>query len=265
MSLAGIGCLLATSCGSGGGFPDAPPPDVAIPGGTVSLEWALTDLQGRPITCDEIGAQTVTLIVHNVEASGASPEVFSCNSMSGTTPKLEPGRYEVDFELNGTSGLIAQAPKQMNVMIASNENTPLMPIAFAVQAAGNLDVKISAVGGNCKAVGMGGAGITGMSITLTHDDNDVCEPITFDISGMPARTYTVNCQTPTVVPCIDETKSLTAMNVPSDGYHVHIRGHKNNDNAVVCFTNDDAITVPPLGKTLMRTFNLLYLSQTPGC
>ena len=257
--------LALAACGDAGGFPDAPLPDSPIPGGTMSLRWMLTDADGQPLTCDRIGAQTVTLVLRNREVAGGSTEVFTCSSGEGTTPLVPPGTYDVAFELqHGTFGLIGQAPTQQGVVVESNQNTQLAPITFAVDATGAIELKVATnkPGGNCAPTGQMGAGITGMSITLTRSPGDVCEPVTFTISGTPSRMYTVNCANPTVTPCIAEDQSLTVMDVPSGGYQIHVRG---KINGVDCYTNDDAFTVPPAGNTLRRTLNLGYRMGTPGC
>lgn len=254
-----LGALALVACGDGGGFPDAPLPDSPLPGGTLSLQWSLTDANGAAITCERVGAQVVTLVLRNRDVSGASTEVFVCNSMAGTTPKVPPGTYDVAFQLqHGTYGLIGQATTQLGVVVESNQNTPLEPVVFAVDATGGLDLKLTAnkPGGNCGPA-PNGAGITGTSITLTRGPNDTCEPVTFTISGNPATMYTVNCANPTVVGCIESNQSITVMGVPTNTYRIHVRGKV---NGVDCYTNDDPLMVPPAGNTLTRTLNL-----APGC
>lgn len=252
-----------TACGSGGGFPDAPPPDSPVIGGTVSLQWSLTDTAGQPITCEQIAGQTVTLVLHNKSEAGATTEVFTCDSMAGTTPKVSPGVYDIRFELSGNVGLLAEVPAQ-DITVLSNQNATLQPITFVVEATGALDLKIDAAksGGNCAGVAQNGAGITAMSITLTHSGDGACEPVTFNIASTPPRTYTVNCATPVETGCIDAAVSLTTSSVPSGRYQVHVRGKV---GAAECYFNDDALTVPPLGRTLVRTLNLAYRTGTPGC
>ena len=50
------------ACGGGGGFPDATI-DVGPPApGSFSLAWSVTDTMGNAITCDQIGAQSVTAL-----------------------------------------------------------------------------------------------------------------------------------------------------------------------------------------------------------
>jgi len=50
--------------------------------------------------------------------------------------------------------------------------------------------------------------------------------------------------------------------VPSGGYQLHVRGQV---AGAECWTNDDALAVPPLGRDLTRTLNLGFQAATPGC
>lgn len=257
-------CLLvvAVGCGSGGGFPDAPPIDVPVPGGTFSLAWSLTDAGGQPITCDDIGGLSVTALLRNRDVQGGSTEVFSCNTLMGTSQTLLPGTYDIDFELNGVSGLIATAPKQMGIIVTSGGNVELAPLAFAVDATGGMKLHFSTntTGGNCA----GGAGITQTTITLNKLSTGACQPVTFTIgagASQPASTYTVNCATPAIGPCIDADQELSVTGVPSGSYVIHVRGKAGAD----CWKNDDQLPVPPVGRDLVRALNLSIQMAAPSC
>lgn len=260
--------LAASACGDGGGFPDARLPDSPVPGGTMSLRWNLTDPQGQAITCNQIAAQTVTLILRNRDVQGANTEVFVCASGEGTTPLVAPGTYDVQYELaSGAAGLIAQATTQMGVVVESGQNTELMPVTFVVDPTGGLDLRLQAlkpgatITSNCAPTAQMGAGIQTMTITLTQGTTTTCEPVTFMLSNPPA-TYTVNCGSPQSIACIEKDRALTVMGVASGGYQIHIRG---KIGAADCYTNDDSLQVPPAGKVLERTLNLGYQMGTPGC
>lgn len=268
-----VSATFAAACGDGGGFPDAPPIDMPPPQGTFDLAWTLKDTSGNAITCDQIGAQAVTVLTRNRAVQGGSTEVFTCGTFKGTSQGLVPGTYDMDFELGGVggavgTGLIATSPKQMGVVIKSSENVTLAPLAFVVDATGGLKLNISAnkPGGNCGSTGANGAGITGMTLTLQHTAGGACEPITFTIAPnatLPGGSYTVNCTAPTVAPCIEADQQLTATGVRSDGYQLHVRGRIGTAS---CWTNDDTMSVPPLGRDLVRTLNLAAAPMgTPGC
>ena len=273
MSARGLVLTVAVAgCGSGGGFPDAPPIDSPPPLGTFSLAWSVTDTTGTGITCDQIGAQTVTALVRNRGVQGGSTEVFTCGTLMGTSQGVVAGTYDIGFELTGmggdpATGLIATAQKQQGIVVKPGENTPLAPLTFAVDAKGGLKLNLSTnkPGGNCGATAAMGAGITGVSITLLHTGPGTCEPVTFAIAAgasRPAGSYTVNCAMPTLAPCIDADQQLSVTGVPSGAYQIHVRGKV---GAADCWTNDDALPVPPLGRDLTRTLNLGFGAATPGC
>ncbi len=261
MIRAAVLALTLVACGGGGGFPDAPGPADAPPGGTFSLDWSLVKMaDGSPVTCDQVGGVTVTTILRNHFAQGGFTEVFSCNTGSGTTEVITVGTYDVDFELTGTTGTIATAPQQASIVITKNQDTKLMPVTFSVNAVGGLDLRVDALktGGNCATVAAGGAGITGMTITLNHAAGGACEPATLMIGSTP---YTINCATPVSTGCIEKTTPITATNLPSDNYVIHVRA---NQSALTCFVNDDSLRVPANAMNLTRTLNLAANGQA-GC
>ncbi len=243
---------LGLGCGDGGGFPDAAGGEAPPPGGTLSLTWSLTDTNGNPILCDQVGGVTVTALLHNRAFQGGTTEVFSCSTGAGTTPPQPPGIYDIQFELTGVTGLITTAPSQLGIEVKSLQNSVVTPLAFAVNAVGGLSLTIDALkaGGNCASVANGGAGITAMTITLQHLNGGACAPATLMIGTTP---YTINCTTPVETACFEATTAVTAANLPSDSYQIHVRGKQ---NAAICYRNDDSIRVPPNGTTLQRALNL---------
>lgn len=257
--------LLLVACGGGGGFPDAAViEDTTGPTGRFAMTWSVVDQNSQPIDCDRIAGQVMTVLAHNLEFEGGVPEAFGCSTGSGMSGPLVPGTYEMDFELSGTFGTLAQGMKQTPVLIEANNTTQLAPVTFQVQALGNLSLQIATndPNGNCA----GGAGIDQVSFTLTHNSDGTCEPITLNIAAgsQPGGTYTINCAAPVDRNgCIGADQVITATNVASDSYTIRIRGKKAGE---VCWTNMDSIQVPPLGKTLTRTLNLAQPTPTPaGC
>ena len=257
-------------CGDGGGFPDAPPIDAPTPPGTFSLAWTVANTGGTAITCGQIGAQAVTATLRNRAIQGASTEVFSCSTLMGMSQALIPGTYDISFDLNGVggdpvTGVIATAPMQMGIVIQSGVNTPLMPLAFSVNATGAMRLKLmtSATAGNCVPVAQQGAGITTNSITLTKVSDGMCAPLTFTVSagtmGGTAGTYVVNCATPTVAPCFERDQELTVTGIESATYAISVKG---NRGGTECYTNIDQLPVPPIGRELVRTLNLALSSAT---
>ncbi len=255
----------AAGCGGGGGFPaDAaiePPP----PGGKLAVTWSVTNAGGQPITCGDVAAQVVTLVLRNRNVSGGSTEVFGCTSATGTTPEVAPGIYDIDFELHGLDGLLTTATQQMGLVVTSGQTTDLAPVAFAVDATGGVELNLvtGKSGGNCAPTSAMGAGITNTTITLLHTGG-VCEPVTFAISAganNPAGTYTVDCANPVVASCIEADQKLTVASMPSGNYAIHVVGKV---GAKDCFKNDESLRVPPLAKLLKQVLSLVQ-QTTPGC
>lgn len=254
--------VLLTACGGGGGFPDAPPIDGPTLG-TFSATWSVVDQNNQPISCERIGGQTMTVLVHNKAFDGGSTQIFTCATGMGTSQAILTGTYTFDFELGGTVGLLAKSSVQDNVAIAASTTTPLEPLLFQVKATGGLALNLSAgAGGNCET----GAGIQSFTLSATHNSDATCEPLTLTIAAgatKPAHTYTIDCTTPVATNyCIESDQQITVTDVPSDGYTLHIRGKV---NGLDCYKNDDSIQVPPLDMTLTRTLNLAKQTQITGC
>jgi len=263
----GLGLLgLLAACGSGGGFPDARGIDAAPPTGTFTLDWSVSDANNQAITCDQVGGQAVTVLAHNRAFEGGETEAFGCSSLMGQSRGLAPGTYDFMFELDASSGILATAPGQIGIDIASNENVRLAPLAFSLDATGgmNLHLATNRAGGNC-GVPPNGGGITSTTITLVHSSDSSCQPLTLQIAAgatKPASMYVINCTTPVVGPCIESDQAITATGFAADNYNIHI---KMNQAANVCWSNNDSIVVPPLSATLTRTLNLMFASATVAC
>ena len=180
---------------------------------------------------------------------------------------LTAGTYDMDFELSGTSGLLAEAPMQHTIEIVPDAITALTPLVFQLDATGGLSLLFTTgkPGGNCGAIVDNGAAIIATTITMTHNSDITCEPITLAIAAgatKPAASYTINCAAPTDGPCIEDDQIVTASGVPADSYTIRVRGKTALPG---CWRNDDAIGVPPLGKVLTDTLNLGHQTSTTGC
>ncbi|HEY5949111.1 MAG TPA: hypothetical protein VIV40_26645 [Kofleriaceae bacterium] len=257
--------VLLAACGGGGGFPDGRPADSSGPTGTFSVTWAVNDQNSQPISCDRIAAQAMTVLAHNLAFEGGSTQIFGCSTGTGMSQGMQPGTYEMSFELSGTFGSLAMGAKQSPIQIAANSNVALAPVSFQVEALGGIALKLASgmAGGNCGAKTNGGAGIDQMSITLNHNSDGTCEPVTLTISDgatQPGGSYTVSCTAPVLRGCIEADQTITATSVPSDSYTIKIRGLV---TGTACWLNMDTIQIPPLNKLLLRTLNLA--KQTTGC
>jgi hypothetical protein len=257
--LAGVIALACTTgcggCDSGGFHLDAAPPD-AVTLGQISLAWSLTDLAGQPITCDQVGAKTVSLLVRNQAGAGGAAASFSCTNSPSVTQLFPSGTYIVGFELNGDDGTLATSPDQGNVRISGGQITPLTPIVFKVDTNGSVALSIAAppATSNCKSPPMG-AGITSMTITLVNEGGSCAAVTLLRSRGTTALgSYTVDCGSPQTATCIESDETLTpAAPLPSGPYTIHIRGKVGGTE---CWHNDDSFQVPAQGKVLTRTLNL---------
>jgi hypothetical protein len=255
-----LGCGGCGGCSSDGFHLDAPEPD-ATTFGTISLAWSLTDLDGQPIQCDQVGASTVALQLRNRARLQGVPASFSCGNSPSTTQAIEAGIYDVTLELHGQNTTLATAADQRGVVVAAGGDTPLAPVMFAVDARGSLVLSFAAPPSpsNCKSPPQG-AGMTGTTITLVHPSG-TCAPVTFlrARGATSLGTYTVSCSSPQVTSCIETDETLTVPTLPSGPYTIHVRG---KSGATDCWKNDDALQVPPQGQALTETLNLAI---QPGC
>jgi hypothetical protein len=261
--------LLALAAGCGGcdpgGFPhDASLVDAPVPG-TVTLAWSLTDTNGQPISCAQVGGSFVLLTLRTHTGAPGTVASFSCTNSPSTSTPIDPGVYDVAFELHGLALTSVTAPEQTGVTIAPGQDTRLAPITFVVDARGSLVVSLATPPrtSNCKAPSMMGAGITGTTITLEHT-GDGCAPVTFVRArgSTMLGTYTVNCGSPQVAPCIETDETLTVATIASGPYTIHVRGKV---GLADCWRNDNGLQVPPQGKALVETLNLAFQTGTPGC
>jgi hypothetical protein len=250
-------------CSSDGFVLDARATD-ALTLGTVSLAWSITDLDGRPITCEQVGASTVALELRNRNAAGGVAASFSCGNSPSMSQPIATGVYDLSFQLRGPGGTLAAAQDQTGVVISAGQNTVLAPVTFPVDARGSLVLSIAAppTTSNCRTPQMGGAGITGTTITLVQAGGS-CAPVTFIRARGATQigTYTVSCSSPLQASCVEVDETLTVPSMPSGPYTIHVRG---KIAGVDCWKNDDALQVPPQGRALVRTLNLAH-QDIPGC
>jgi hypothetical protein len=259
--------LVISGCGAcdpGGFRRDAAVIDAPAPG-RVALSWTLMDTSNQPLRCEDVGGSFVLLELRGRGTAPSTVASFACATSPSTSQELVPGVYDVTFQLRGTSLTAVSAPEQKAVTVESGRDTTLSSVTFVIDATGRLVLSLAAppATSNCKPPSMQGAGMTGTTITLVRTGGG-CAPVTF----VRARgttvlgSYTVNCSSPQVAPCIETDETLTVATLPSGPYEIHVRGKL---GAVDCWRNDNALQVPPQGKTLIETLNLAFQTGTPGC
>jgi hypothetical protein len=259
-----VGASSGSGCGGGGGFPTDAASTVTT--GTVTLAWAITDPGGAPLTCDQVGANTIAMQLQGQTTAGVLISL-SCAAGSGQSQPIAPDTYSVvSVELHGAKLDPVAGAKQTGIVVRSGADTALARVTFQVNPNGAIAFSITAPQAttNCGATASGGAGISATTITLQHDVTGPCEPVTFTHTkgATTLDSYTVNCTSPTVADCIERDEALSVATMPSGNYTVHIVGKINN---AACWTNNDALVVPPQGKTQSGTWNLALDTTDPSC
>lgn len=257
--MAVAGALVAASCDSEAGFPDARIPDAAPVPGTFSLAWSLTDTaDAMAVTCDDVNATTVTITVREQGASSGSVEVFNCNSGSATSRPYAPGTYVLTFELRGSAGLIAMAPPRNDVVVTSTTDNPIGVVDFQMDANGGFSIDLTSMGTttNCDPVAGGGGGITTVELTLIRDST--CVPFTYTAG---AASGTTTCPA-TGVACIERTVTIDAADLEAGRYQLDVIG---NIGAAECWLGSAAIRVPIEGAVGSFMMILMYQPLVPGC
>lgn len=232
--------------------------------GSISAAWSIRSANDGAISCDQVGARFAAVRLRNRATANVIATAFPCPNSPGTA-QIAPGLYDVSFDLNGVDGArLMTAPDQAGVSIVSGRLTPLTPVTFTPVAASPATLVLSLATGattNCQPTSAAGAGITGATITLVRASGG-CAAVTFTRQrGAEQRgSYTVNCSSPQIAPCIEKNETLTTSLAPG-AYIVHARGKV---GAIDCWQRDDTLEVPAAGQTLSRTLGLLR-ANGPGC
>lgn len=68
--------------------------------GHFGLTWWVDDVRtGLSMTCEQAGANVVSIVSHNRTTGETFTDELTCNAYGGTTEALPPGRYYVDIQL----------------------------------------------------------------------------------------------------------------------------------------------------------------------
>ncbi len=233
-------------------------PDVAARG-SASIAWSQT-MADRPVTCARAGAVSVSLLLHPRGGDDITT-TFACADGEGTTPPVLAGPYDATLTLRAADGtVIATAPTQANVTVGADLVTALAPVEFVSADRGTLVVSFTAIGtlANCS----GPQGLNGISIKMEAAAG-ACAAVTFARARGATQlgTYTVDCGSPVITTCIERDETLTATDVPSGAYVVHVIGF---NGARRCRAEDDVLSVAAGGAI---TTKLVQLAPTRafGC
>ncbi len=247
-----LALVVAAGCGNGGGFIDAPTPT-----GSFTANWTVHDPSGAPLVCDQVGAGRVKITASAPALNAVINEAFPCDQVMAMSQQVTPGIYTMDYELDDETGaMLATAPEQDDIDVPAGGDNVLQQATFVVDDHGGLALTIESgvTGGNCV-----GAGITATTIVLTHAGSGGCAPVTFSIGG--GGSYTVDCTTPMMAGCIDDTQPLTVSGITSGTYSVSVHGYK---GASDCYDGVQQLQVPALQQTQTKTVNLTATNNA-GC
>jgi hypothetical protein len=251
--------LIAMAVAIAGGCGGTTPPPA---NGSVTLTWSIVDRNQKPATCAQVSAKSVALRLRNRASGAIVATAFPCEASPGTAQVAAAG-YDVAIELHAADGSkLATAPDQPGVAITGGRITRLAPVTFTASTETSVVLTIAtSVATNCQS-SPGGAGITGMVLTLLRPDGG-CAPVTFTRQrGTEQRgSYSVNCSNPSVTTCIERDETLTTSIAPG-AYALHVTGKLGPSD---CWVRDDTLQVPPpSSRPLVHPVGLVHQTN-PGC
>ncbi len=119
-----------TSCGNGGGFPDAVRSQ-PVASGTFSLQWQIHDGSGQLETCAQAGATSMQVAIANHATREQYSEMFVCDSGVGLSGQLFTGTYDLRSTLVGPAGAIVSTASP-SVIITSDAAATVPTLLFVV-------------------------------------------------------------------------------------------------------------------------------------
>jgi hypothetical protein len=255
---------VAPGCGGGSDNPDAGPIDAAVTRGTMSLAWSLTDLDDNPITCEDVGALSISVTV-TPPGFGGVVEPFSCAGGMGTTSDLRATTYNVVVIPSSVLGALSESILIDSVEVVAGQNVDLGTLVFEIDPVGSFNFKVDtgATAGNCDDEGAGGGALTALEFRLV-DDQDICVPTTFiigDTSATPPVTYEADCQGATIG-CFEKDVVFSVLDTRSGPHTLEITGTK---NGLDCYARSSIISIPGNSLGRMLGNQILSLASTPEC
>lgn len=238
----------------------SPPP----PSGSIALAWSIFDTTTQPATCDHVGARSVALRLRPRGGGNAIATAMPCAPGFGSAPAA-PGIYDIGVELHAADGTrLASAVDQPEISITAGRTTQLTAVRFAATMTFRLVASIAtSATTNCKATTSGGAGITTTTLTLERIDpgREGCAAVTFSraLGTTQEGTYKVDCTTPAITPCVENTETLTT-SVPPGTYLIHVRGKR---GTLDCWRGNDKLIVPATSQPTLHTVALMHVDQLP--
>lgn len=256
-----VSSLVGLACASGcsGGAPAS---------GSVSLTWSIFDaLNGQPATCATVSAVSVSLQLTRQADSGGGVTLSLPCARGAATAELAVGTYRVVPQLVTADGAVLATAADQTATVAAGQTLALLPALFAASTrSGFLAVSLAAGGAGVTSCQPGGAGITGVAMSLEHaggPGDSGCAPVTLVRSrrGAELGTYLANdCSSPSVTSCIEADEVIAAGDLTPGPYTLRVRGKK---GPLTCWTLDETFTLVP-DRPLVRTLTLAHAAD-PGC
>ncbi len=219
--------LSLAACGDDGGAAvDASTIDAPVPAGTFSLGWTISD-GSATITCDDVGAVSLSVSVVEQSAGSGSVDAFTCAGGQATSRQFPPGTYDmtIDLRASGSRSLIDSPVQVRDIVITDGAVTALPDQVFTVVPTGGFSFSINSLAsaGNCETVANSGAEIVGFEFVLEDKDGN-CVDAAFNIDS-GASSYTNNCTTPEAAHgCIDADKVISVNPFASGPYVLKVNG-----------------------------------------
>ncbi len=234
-----------------------------VPQGAATLTWSITMADQR-VTCAHAGATSVSLALHNRASGEDTSSAFACTDPQGTTSPLPVGTYDATITLRAVDGApVATAPMQAAIPITLGQVTTLRPAMFAASDLGNLVLSLVTLeaASNCQPRSDGGAGTTGHVIELTHAAGG-CAPVMFRRMRGETQvgTYTVDCSSPQVAPCIERDETLHALGLEPGPYAISVSALAATRQ---CGSGDDVVLIPA-NVSVIKPIQIAHV-QNVGC
>src|SRR6266496_2415125 len=118
---------------------------------SASTSWSITSA-GNVATCAQVGAASVSLLLHNRASGDDTASSFACADMQGTSTPVAVGTYDATLILRAADGAtVAAGPTQAAFTIAADLVTELQAVVFRVSDQGKLIVSLATLGtsANC--------------------------------------------------------------------------------------------------------------------
>ncbi len=259
---------LLHGCGDSPDTPDASLIDAMKAGGTFSLGWSIVN-NGSPISCTDVGAVAVSIILIPQGSASGETESFPCASGQASSRNFTPGTYDISIDIRaaGSRSLLPARVLMDGIEIKLNEETVLPAQEFSIEPVGDFHfvVDTGATAGNCAPTGADGGGLTGLGFALKNSAG-ACVPTEFVIAdgSEPGGTYTNDCIAASAAfPCIGSDQQVSVVGATSGALSLQITGQK--EGPIDCYDRVSNFDLPGAGLVKDLGSLLLSLEYSVAC